>query len=325
MKTQFKQKMLGAFALLGFTMLTYSSNAQEHLTLSLENISSTANTIEYDLYIVNDGTTEIKLAGCAFGVNFNNMILNGGTTNENSYQFIPGSKAQALGGLSAYSLQNTQNDKVSQLRLTMSPAIKNNSPVLTKNVPYKVGRFVFTNSTKWANNSNPSFALNEFNVPGISTSCAIAYVNNSPNYKGFSTALKNLTCKVVPSPMLNPGGLQADDNGNSLASSLVRTENGVQQVTAKQNANTQSDTYVSIYPNPTQDMVHIDFQVTGTVNTIVKVMDIRGRIVKKIQARSEKGFNTMSVSLREVPAGVYNVQVYQDNKLTFNDKVTKKD
>ncbi|MBK7764068.1 MAG: T9SS type A sorting domain-containing protein [Bacteroidetes bacterium] len=325
MKTQIKQKFLGAIALLGLSMLSYVGNAQEHLTLSLENITSTASTIEYDLYIVNDGSTDIKLAGCAFGVNYNNMILNGAVASENSYQFIPGTKAQALSGLSAYSVQNTQNDKFSQLRLTMSPALKNNSATLAKNVPYKVGRFVFANSTNWASNSNPSFSLNEFNVPGISTSCAIAYVNNSTHYKGFSTALKNLTCKVVPSPMLNPGGIQVDENGNATASALVRTENGVQQINTKQDANAQSATYVSIYPNPTQDMVHVDFQVTSTVNTLVKVMDIRGRIVKKIQARSEKGFNTMSVSLREVPAGVYNVQVYQDNKLTFTDKVTKKD
>jgi hypothetical protein len=47
--------------------------------------------------------------------------------------------------------------------------------------------------------------------------------------------------------------------------------------------------------------------------------------VKQIQARSEKGYNQMTVSLREVPSGVYTVQVFQDNKLSFTDQVTKKD
>ncbi|HNB80585.1 MAG TPA: T9SS type A sorting domain-containing protein [Chitinophagaceae bacterium] len=327
MKRKLSLQLAAAFMLLGLSSITQQSIAQEHITLSMENITSTPNTIEYDLYVVNDGTTELKLSGCAFGVNFNNQILNGSVPNENSYQMIQGSASQALSGLSAYSLNVTNNERFSQLRLTMAPAQKSNSAVLAANVPYRVGRFRFTNSSNWATNSNPSFSLNEYNVPGISTSCAIAYIGNATNYKGFSTALKNLTCKVVNSPLLNAGsGITKIDAGNeNVQNQMMATANTQVTATGRQNSGQEMGTYISIYPNPTVDMLHIDFQTKKVVNTLVKVMDIHGRVAKKIQARSEKGFNTMTISLQEVPAGVYTVQVYQDNALSFTDKVTKKD
>jgi hypothetical protein len=93
----------------------------------------------------------------------------------------------------------------------------------------------------------------------------------------------------------------------------------------KQGLNDLQDNKISMYPNPTQDIVNIDLYAASIINTIVKVSDIRGRVVKQIQARSEKGYNQMTVSLREVPSGVYSVQVFQDNKLSFTDQVTKKD
>jgi hypothetical protein len=318
---------MGAILLFGFSAMSLFANAQEHVTLSLDNITSTANTVEYDLYIVNDGSTSIKLSACAFGVNFNSNILNGATPSENAYQLIPGSQSQALGALSTYSMQKTLTERSAQLRLTMAPTQKANCPVLASNVPYRVGRFRFTNTANWAKNSNPSFALNEFNIPGISTSCAVAYIDNAPNYKGFSTALKNLTCKVANSPVLN-ADVNAGAELTQVASNgrAIYTDNAVDHASIGRQVSAQeAGTYVSIYPNPTQDMMHIDFQVNGTVNTIVKVLDIRGRIVKKVQARSEKGFNSMHISLHEVPAGTYTVQVLQDNQLSFTDKVTKND
>jgi hypothetical protein len=80
---------------------------------------------------------------------------------------------------------------------------------------------------------------------------------------------------------------------------------------------------VSLYPNPTQDVLNIDLYTTKVQNTTVKVLDMSGRVVKQIQARSEAGMSTLSVSLGELSSGVYTVQVYDNDKLSHVGKVKK--
>jgi len=81
---------------------------------------------------------------------------------------------------------------------------------------------------------------------------------------------------------------------------------------------------VSIYPNPTQDVLNIDLYTSKVQNTTVKVLDMSGRIVKQIQARSEVGMNKLSISLGEVAGGIYTVQVFENDQLTHVDRVNKK-
>jgi hypothetical protein len=82
---------------------------------------------------------------------------------------------------------------------------------------------------------------------------------------------------------------------------------------------------VSIYPNPTQDVLNIDLYTTKVQNTTVKVLDMSGRIVKQIQGRSEAGMNKLSISLGEIASGVYTVQVFENDNLTHVSKVKKND
>jgi hypothetical protein len=82
---------------------------------------------------------------------------------------------------------------------------------------------------------------------------------------------------------------------------------------------------VSIYPNPTQDVLNIDLYTSKVQNTTVKVLDMSGRVVKQIQARSEAGMSTLSVSLGELASGLYTVQVFDNNKLSHVSKVKKND
>ena len=328
MKSIFSKNLKTIAGGLGLSLISFAGFSQEHITLSLENITANSNTLEYDLYVVNDGSTSLKLAACAFGVNYNPVILNGGVPSESAYTFHAGTRAQALGGLNSYSLLNTNRTEANQLRLTMKPTNKAGAVNLLANVPYKVGHFKFTNSKPWTSNSNPGLALNEFNTPGITTSCALAYVNSEDNYKGFSVAKKNLSVRVENSPVLNPSG-----NGNT---EVIATLNGAVRMNANSDAQSlensrqntlasSADTKISMYPNPTQDVVNIDMYAAEMSHLTVKVSDIHGRIVKQVQASAEKGMNNVTVSLLEVPSGVYSVQVFQDDKLTFTDQVTKKD
>ena len=320
MKTSSTTNSKGLLLSLGLGLLSFTGFSQEHITLSVENITAKSTTIEYDLFIVNDGTTALKLAGCAYGINYNGTILNGGNPSEASFAYAEGTRSRGVSGLTDFSVLNTNREGVNQLRVTTKPSKKEDATVLPINVPYKVGHFVFTNSKAWTSNSNPILSLREFTVPGQTVSCALAYVNSDQTYTGFSVAKKNLSVKVVTSPILNPStATEATLNG------ATKMQTATTQDITKQGLNDLQDNKISMYPNPTQDIVNIDLYAASIINTIVKVSDIRGRVVKQIQARSEKGYNQMTVSLREVPSGVYTVQVFQDNKLSFTDQVTKKD
>lgn len=82
---------------------------------------------------------------------------------------------------------------------------------------------------------------------------------------------------------------------------------------------------VNIYPNPTTDVLNIDLYAASAQNTSVKVLDMSGRVVKQVEAKSQAGANHIQLSLGEVASGVYTVQVYSNNKLTFTSKVRKND
>jgi hypothetical protein len=82
-----------------------------------------------------------------------------------------------------------------------------------------------------------------------------------------------------------------------------------------------SGSTVSLYPNPTKDVLNIDLYTTRVQNTTVKVLDMSGRIVKQIQARSEAGMNKLSISLGDIASGVYTVQVFENDVLSHVGKV----
>ncbi|MBK8329405.1 MAG: T9SS type A sorting domain-containing protein [Bacteroidetes bacterium] len=82
---------------------------------------------------------------------------------------------------------------------------------------------------------------------------------------------------------------------------------------------------VSIYPNPTTDILNIDLYATSAQNTTVKLLDMSGRVIRQVQAKSAVGMNNIQLSLGEIASGVYTVQVYENNHLTHTSKVKKND
>jgi hypothetical protein len=82
---------------------------------------------------------------------------------------------------------------------------------------------------------------------------------------------------------------------------------------------------VSVYPNPVRDVLTVEVTTEVAQNTVVKVFDMSGRLVKQIQANAEIGVNNIAVNLSDVSAGVYQVQVFANDKLTHISKVNKQD
>ncbi|MBK7039015.1 MAG: T9SS type A sorting domain-containing protein [Bacteroidetes bacterium] len=64
---------------------------------------------------------------------------------------------------------------------------------------------------------------------------------------------------------------------------------------------------------------------TSAQNTTVKLLDMSGRVIRQVQAKSSVGMNNIQLSLGEIASGVYTVQVYENNHLTHTSKVKKND
>jgi hypothetical protein len=60
-------------------------------------------------------------------------------------------------------------------------------------------------------------------------------------------------------------------------------------------------------------------------NIVVKVLDMSGRVVKVVNARSDKGMNKILVDISEVASGLYTIKVLSNDKQMFTSKVNKLD
>jgi hypothetical protein len=79
----------------------------------------------------------------------------------------------------------------------------------------------------------------------------------------------------------------------------------------------------NVYPNPTRDNLHIDFNSQSTDNVRVEVRDMTGRLIQTQQYEPMIGKNTLDISLQSAANGLYLIQIYQGSKLQFMNKVQK--
>ena len=82
---------------------------------------------------------------------------------------------------------------------------------------------------------------------------------------------------------------------------------------------------VTMYPNPTTDVLNIDLFATEASTTSVRISDMSGRTVKSVLLKSVAGMNNVTISLSELANGLYTVQIFTNDKLSFVQKVRKND
>ncbi len=82
---------------------------------------------------------------------------------------------------------------------------------------------------------------------------------------------------------------------------------------------------ILVYPNPATSVLMVDLKTEVAQQTVVKLYDISGRLVKQMQAQHESGTQTMTISLNELSNGMYTVQVICDDVLKHTSKISKQD
>ena len=82
---------------------------------------------------------------------------------------------------------------------------------------------------------------------------------------------------------------------------------------------------LSVYPNPARDIIHLELNVPSAQNTLIKIMDMSGRIVKQVQVISQEGINQYEVSISDLANGLYTFQLYKNQTLAYTGKIQKQD
>lgn len=303
-----------ASALLLGTMLSLNAFSQDHVTMSMKNIKATTNTIEYDLYIVNDGTTTLKLSACSYGVNFNPDILNGGTL---TYSYHENSRGNELKGLKPCTLSAEKRLSINQIRMTTTPVPFENAPQLVQNKPYKIGHFRISNSVAWKQNSRPDLSMQEHNQPGYTNTQLVAYSGNDQKLLGMTPSLMSVSTEVESSPVLNPS------NGLELGAVNTSISDNPEESQVIPNSIAGLNHQMNIYPNPTNDRIHLDLNSDVESNLMIMISDLQGRTVKQIHTRCVEGMNKIELDIHELESAVYMVQVRNNQAVILVQKITK--
>jgi hypothetical protein len=79
---------------------------------------------------------------------------------------------------------------------------------------------------------------------------------------------------------------------------------------------TNSISAVSLYPNPTNDVLNIDLEMGQSANVEMVITDLTGKLVHRRSSKVEEGLNKFNVSVYDLPAGIYLMTVVADEDMT---------
>lgn len=80
---------------------------------------------------------------------------------------------------------------------------------------------------------------------------------------------------------------------------------------------------ISLYPNPVQDLLHIDLSQTQAATIELQVRDMSGRVIRKVMTNVHSGFNTLQVDVASLSVGMYTLEVKEADRLIFTRKFSK--
>ena len=84
---------------------------------------------------------------------------------------------------------------------------------------------------------------------------------------------------------------------------------------AKLDASIVSNSGVSIYPNPSNGDVNLDFTLEQDAHTVVDLFDVAGKNVLHKEVAAKKDRNVITLEMLDMPSGVYSVRINMGGKV----------
>ncbi len=200
-----------------FAILSFAGYSQNHVTMSMQNCSQpTPNTMQFDLYVVNDGTTSLKFNGAQYGINFDSVaVANGGhitaSVVNNSWDII-------VSGGSSASFSFPETGPPDHVKIIQSGCVNcsGSAPSMPAGVPLRFGTFILTNTQPWTANSQPNFTLQSSAAAGKTICATVVYSGANTNSTTLSTTGTNrdvsVNCNITLGCVLTSFTCPADIN-----------------------------------------------------------------------------------------------------------------
>ena len=77
--------------------------------------------------------------------------------------------------------------------------------------------------------------------------------------------------------------------------------------------NSSSAKMLSVYPNPSSNLLNVSFTLENSSNVKVQLLDLSGKLLQELNSKSSVGENTLSMNLEGIDNGIYFVRLLTDN------------
>lgn len=84
-----------------------------------------------------------------------------------------------------------------------------------------------------------------------------------------------------------------------------------------------NETMVTLYPNPAQQELNVDINISKATNAKMRIIDATGRVVKQIDMSLKSGGNQTKVSLEGLSDGMYMIQITNEKGLNYSQTIRK--
>lgn len=85
----------------------------------------------------------------------------------------------------------------------------------------------------------------------------------------------------------------------------------------------ESSTVKNLYPNPTQEMLHIDLSIHQQSEVSFQIFDTRGALIINENISLEKGEQSISKNINHLQTGMYYIKIQNEQGLVHSQKIVK--
>jgi alpha-tubulin suppressor-like RCC1 family protein len=207
---------------------------------------------------------------------------------------------------------------------TMLPISFSNAGLVTQYIAISAGNnfslAIKNDNTLWSGGFNTSGQLGLGNNTAVNT---LNQVGTSNTWFAISAGdVHSLAMETTTSLWSTGRGLEGQLGiGTNVANNTLQSVGCPTTVLANETVAMDKNT-ISVYPNPTNTIVNINYTLENSSNVVLRVTNIQGQVITEIKTEKSSGLNTDTLDLSSQSSGMYFLTLTSGNN-TFTTKVVK--
>lgn len=207
---------------------------------------------------------------------------------------------------------------------TMNPISFSNAGLVTQYIAISAGNSfslaIKNDNTLWSGGFNTSGQLGLGNNTAVNT---LNQVGTSNTWYTISAGdAHSLAMETTTSLWSTGRGLEGQLGiGTNVANNTLQSVGCPTTVLANETVSMDKNT-ISVYPNPTNTIVNINYTLEYSSNVIIRLANIQGQTISEIKTEKSSGLNTETLDLSAQSNGMYFLTITSGNN-TFTTKVVK--